>query len=229
MKAYILSMFFLCGVAICSAQIVAVPDPTLDSTGLPAYLKLIPQPTPEPWVKITPKQRFDQYAGLTFSPFASIGAMTGGAISQAINSPKEWGQGWSAYRLRVASSYGSSFIAYTIMYGSSAVLKEDNRYFRSKRSGFGARLGNVIASPYVAHSDAGQSRFSTSSFLGGVGGASIPLLWSPRTWQGWNNVAVNYGIWYGVLAGVNLVREFYPSLVRHHREKLDALQAAPHK
>jgi len=32
---------------------------------------------------------------------------------------------------------------------------------------------------------------------------------------------VNYAIWYGGLAGVNLVREFYPSLVRHYKSKRD--------
>jgi hypothetical protein len=146
--------------------------------------------------------------------------MASAAISQAIDSPHEWGQGWGPYGVRIASSYGSSFVAYTITYGTSAIFKDDNRYFRSNQGRFGARLGHVIISPYLAHTDSGDIRFSTSSFLGGAGGAGIPLLWSPPSWQGWNNVAVNYAIWYGGLAGVNLVREFYPSLVRHHLKKL---------
>jgi hypothetical protein len=204
---------------ICTAQTEAPSDPTLDSTGLPQYLKMLPQPKPEPWRKITEKDRFADYAYLNFSTAAVVSSMFGAAISQALDSPHEWGQGWGPYGVRVASSYGSSFVAYTITYGTSALFRDDNRYFRSNKNTLGARLGRVIVSPYVAHNDAGQLRFSTSSFLGGVGGATIPLKWSPASWQGWNNVGINYAIWYGGVAGVNFVREFYPTLVRYYKNK----------
>jgi len=214
-----LPILFLSGAFLCSGQTKSVADPTLDSAGLPAYLKVLARPAAEPWRKISEKQRFDLYASLNFSPYAGLSSLASAAISQAIDSPHEWGQGWGPYGVRAASSYGSSFVAYTITYGTSAIFRDDNRYFRSNRETFRARLGYVIISPYLAHSDPGKTRFSTSSFLGGAGGAGIPLLWSPASWQGWNNVAVNYAIWYGGLAGVNLVREFYPSLVRHHLKK----------
>jgi hypothetical protein len=204
---------------ICSAQTAALPDPTLDSTGLPAYVKLLPRPAAEPWRRITAKERFDHYASRTFSLYAGLGAVAGGAISQAIDSPDEWRQGWGPYGVRVASSYGGTFVANTITYGASAVFRDDNRYFRSRKNGFKARLASALISPYAAHNNAGHLRFSTSSFLGGVGGAAIPLMWSPASWQGWNNVAVNYGLWYSGLAGVNLVREFYPSLAGYYRNK----------
>lgn len=208
-------MLFVCGCAFAFAQ----GDPTLDSKGLPKYLKLLAKPAPEPWSKITEEQRFHLYASLTFSPYAGLSSAAAGGIGQAINSPKEWGQGWGAYGLRTASSFGSSFVAYTITYGTSAIFRDDNRYFRSNQAAFGARFRHVITSPYFAHSDSGKTRFSTSSFLGGAGGASISLLWSPPGWQGLSNVGINYAAWYAGLAGVNLIREFYPSLVRHHRNK----------
>lgn len=204
---------------ICTAQTEAPSDPTLDSTGLPQYLKMLPQPKPEPWRKITEKDRFADYAYLSFSTASVASSMLGAVISQSLNSPKEWGQGWGPYGVRVASGYGTSFVGYTITYGTSALFRDDNRYFRSNKNTFGARLGRVFVSPYVAHNDAGQLRFSTSSFLGGVGGATIPLKWSPTSWQGWNNVGINYAIWYGGLVGVNFVREFYPSLVQYYKNK----------
>jgi hypothetical protein len=137
-----------------------------------------------------------------------------------MNSPKEWGQGWDAYGVRVASSYGSAFIGNTIAYGTSAMFREDNRYFESHKSGVKARLGAVLISPYVARNSAGQTRFSASSFLGGAGQAAIPLAWSPSSWQGWGNIAINYSIWYGTVAGINFAREFYPSLVRFYRNRV---------
>lgn len=219
MKTIYLPGLLLSGAWICSAQTVALPDPTLDASGLPAYVKLLAQPAAEPWRQITGTERFTNYASLTFAPYAGLSSLFGGAISQAIDSPHEWGQGSGSFRMRFASSYGSILVANTIIYGSSAVFRDDNRYFRSNKDGFKARLAHVLVSPYQAHGNAGQLRFSASSFLGGVGGASIPLLWSPASWQGWNNVAVNYAIWYGGLAGINFVREFYPSLVRHYKSK----------
>lgn len=203
----------------CSAQALPSADPTLDRTGLPGYVKVLPMPAPEPWSRITSEQRFEQYTSLTFSPFAAIGAAAGGAISQAINSPEEWGQGWSAYGIRVTSSYGATLVGNTINYGFSALFHDDNRYFRSRSGGFGARLRHVIASPYVARNDEGRTRFSTSNFLGSAGYSGIQLAWSPSSWQGGSNVGINYMIWYGQMAGVNLVREFYPSVAQHFRNK----------
>jgi hypothetical protein len=220
MNSSCLRALLLCGGALsCFAQTARVADPTLDSAGLPGYLKLLPQPAAEPWRKITEKDRFNYYASMTFSPLASLSAAFGAAISQGIDSPHEWGQGWGPYGIRVASSYGSNVVGNTVTYAASAVFRDDNRYFRSNKNGFKARLGAAALSPYVAHNNSGRPRFSTSSFLGGVGNATISLEWSPPSWQGWGNVGVNYLIWYSETAGINLVREFYPSVVRYFKNK----------
>src|SRR5207253_10852690 len=91
-------------------------------------------------------------------------------------------------------------------YGTPASSREVNRDFRSGKDRFGARLAHVIISPYAAHNNAGHDRISASSFLGGAAGSTIPLMWSPASWQGWNNVAINYSLWYGTWAGINFVR-----------------------
>lgn len=212
---------------LCNAQTAVPADPTLDTSGLPAYLRAIPQPAPEPWRKITEQQRFELFASLSLTPGAGLSALSGAALSQALNSPKEWGQGSKAYGKRVASSYGSSAVAYSITYATSAIFKEDNRYFRSKKNKFGERFAHVIISPYVAHSNSGATHFSASSFLGSAGGSAIPLLWSPRSWQGMSNVAVNYYLWYAGLAGTNLIREFLPDMIRSQRLKHDKKSLPP--
>lgn len=209
----------MCGALICSAQTVPIADPTLDTTGLPGYLKLLPRPTAEPWHKITEKERLNYYVSFTFSPLAVFSAAFGGAMSQGIDSPHEWGQGWGPFGTRVASSYGSFMVGNTITYGASVLFRDDNRYVRSNNPKIKARLAGVLLSPYVAHSNDGQRRFSTSSFLGGVGQAGLPLEWSPRSWQGFKNVGVSYLIWYGETAGINFAREFYTSVLRHSKNK----------
>ena len=204
---------------LCSGQGAPVSTPVEPATGLPLVLRVLPKPEVEPWSKITAKQRWDGYVAFTFSPFAGLGAASGAAISQAINSPEEWGQGWGAYGIRVTSSYGATLVGNTVTFGTSALFHEDNRYFRSHSDGFFGRLGHVIGSPYVARNDTGRRRFSASMFMGSAAYSGVQLAWSPSTWQGWDDVGINYLIWYGQVAGVNLVKEFYPTMVRHFQLK----------
>jgi hypothetical protein len=205
--------------SVCFAQGSASSDPVATTKDLPAYLRVLPKPELEPWSQITREQRFNDYVARSFSPVAVLGAVSGAAFSQALDSPTQRGQGWGAYGIRVTSSYGATLVGSTIMYGASALLHEDTRYFRSSSQGFGGRFAHVIVSPYVARNNQGNKHFSTSMFLGSAGYSGIQLAWSPSSWQGWDNVGLNYLIWYGQVAGVNLVREFYPSVVRHYRKK----------
>jgi hypothetical protein len=204
---------------LCGGQDKQFSSPAEDTERLPLALRLLPKPEPGPWSRITPRQRWDGYAALTFSPFAVVGAASGAAISQAINSPEEWGQGWGAYGIRVTSSYGATLVGNTVTFGAAALFHDDNRYFQSRSKRFLGRLGHVIASPYLARSDTGRRRFSTSMFMGSAAYSGVQLAWSPGSWQGWDDVGINYLIWYGQAAGVNLVKEFYPSMARHFRLK----------
>jgi hypothetical protein len=228
LKLNSLAVLLLVSVTICCAQTSAPSDATLDTAGLPFIVKLLPQPAPEPWQKITPKQRLGLYQQTSFSGIALLGSATGAAFSQLLDSPTEWGQGAEGYGRRVASSYGATIINGTIQYGTSILFHEDNRYFRSASSSFASRFGAVVISPFVAHNDRGGKRFSVSSFLGGAGQSTIPLAWSPPSWQGGSEISINAAIWYGQTAGTNLFREFYPSIAAHFRKNVTTnLNSAP--
>jgi hypothetical protein len=218
MKIKHTSLVLIAASMACFAQTAPVDDPVSNAASVPAKNKLLPGTAPEPWQKITPRENFNHFVSMTFSPGAFIGYAAGAAIDQGINSPKEWGQGWDAYGKRFASSFGSTVVGNTIQYGTSFVFHDDNRYFRTSGKSFGARLGNVIISPLVAHNDRGGRRFSTSAFLGGAAASTIPLAWSPRSWQGGSEIALNGAIWYGETAGINFVREFFPSISKHLRD-----------
>ena len=207
------------GLPVLSAQEPSA-DPVATTRGLPAYVRLLPKPEVEPWQKITPKERFVQYRQTTFSWVALLQAAAGASISQGVNTPSEWGQGWDSYGVRVGSAYGSRLISNTVIYGASALLHEDTRYFRSKSPKLGGRLAHVIVSPYTARTDSGSTRFSASMFLGSASYAGAQLAWSPKSSQGWDNVGFNYLLWYGQTAGLNFAKELYPSIAqyfRHHK------------
>ena len=217
----------LTGSMLCSGQTAPVRDPTLDAAGLPAYVRAIPKPAPEPWRKITEKERFENYAYNGFGPTAVLGSAVGAAFSQWLNSPEEWGQGWGAYGKRVGNSYAGSVIGNSIIYGTSIIFHDDNRFFRSQKSEVKARIGYVALSPIIARNDHGGKRFSTSSALGAVGAAAIPRYWAPPSWQGWSNVLSAAAIWYGQRAGMNFAREFYPDIVRAFKHKKQKGQPKP--
>ena len=202
-----------------SAAAAAVDAPDSDAPVGPFWMGWLPRPAPEPFKMITPKERLGLYVSSTYSLVAVVGAASAGVLDQWIDSPTEWGHGWEAYGKRVGSSYAATAIGNTITYGTSAIFHEDNRYYRSQSSSFFGRLGTVIVSPYLARNDAGKTRLSVSQFLGSAGYSTLPLYWSPRSWQGLGNIAINYSIWYGVTAGANLARELYPSLVAHYKAK----------
>jgi len=215
--------FLLLNSCLCFGQ-SPTPSDTFPAD-MPAVVKLLPKPELQPWTPITGQQRWQQYMETTFSPIAGLGAITGAAISQGINSPEEWGQGWGAYGIRVASSYGSTLVGNTIQFGTAALFHEDNRYFPSTSEGVFGKLGHVLISPYLARNMDGHQRFSASSLMGSAGYSGIQLAWSPSSWQGWNNVGINYLIWYGQAAGINLAKEISTSLVRRHRNR--QLMSAP--
>ena len=195
MRLNALAVLLLVLATVCRAQTTAPSDSTVDPAGLSWVIKLLPQSAPEPWQKITPKQRWTLYQQTIFSGFGVLGAATGAAFSQWLDSPTEWGQGAEGYGKRLASSYGATIINGTIQYGTAALFHDDNRYYRSKASSFGGRFGAVVISPFVARNDHGGKRFSTSSFLGDAGQSTIPLAWSPRSWQGASEIGINALIW----------------------------------
>ena len=54
--------------------------PSLDPNGLPWYVKVMPKPAPEPWQKITSKQRLALYQQSTFSGLPSALISSAGVL-----------------------------------------------------------------------------------------------------------------------------------------------------
>ena len=51
-----------------------------------------------------------------------------------------------------------------------------------------------------------------------AGVAGIALAWAPPSWQGVDNYALNFGLTYAGIAGLNVAREFVPGIVRRFRK-----------
>jgi hypothetical protein len=192
-------------------------DPTLDITGLPGYIGLLPRPAPEPWRAPTQRERFETYVENTYSVTPLASALFGAAVSQGINSPREWGQGMEGYGRRVGNNLAGHALRNNLMYGFSVAFREDNRYFRSNKTGAGARIFHALSRAFMARNNQGGERVSMSKFLGIAGTSAISRAWAPRSWQGIDDISINYGFVVATDAGFNVAREFFPDIVRRFR------------
>ena len=98
------------------------------------------------------------------------------------------------------------------MYGASAVLHEDNRYFRSGQSGFGARFKYSIESAFLARHDDGSSHLSLSRMSGYIAVAAISGKWEPPSTDQPIHSVNAFGIAIGVETCFNVAREFLPRI-----------------
>lgn len=164
------------------------------------------------YVPMTQKDRLEYYFRHMFSAESVLRSAAGAGINQALNTPSEWHQGAEGYGRRFASIYGNHIIQSTVMYGTSAILHEDNRYFRSGLSGFGPRFQYAIASTFLARHDDGSRHPSISRLGSDIDASVVSRFWQPRSTDKLSNAADAFGIAIGVEAGFNVAREFLPAI-----------------
>jgi len=166
-------------------------------------------PQTEDFVPMTRSERAAHYARAIIGPQAFVFSAAQAGINQLRNTPKEWQQGAEGYGRRYGSAYAEHIIGQTIENGAAFVLHEDNRYFRSEKTGFG-RLGYAITSAFLARHDNGSRFISFSAFGGAAGSAFISRAWQPRSTTSMGDGATSFGINMGVRVGLNVAREFLP-------------------
>jgi hypothetical protein len=170
--------------------------------------------TAEDYVAISRTERLAEYLRDLTGPqaYSYSGALAG--FDQAIDRPREWGQGAIGYGRRYGSDFAEHVIATTLQNGFALGLDEDNRYFNSGAHGFGRRLRYALTSPFLArHSDG--SRSLSLSALGGVAGASaIQQVWQPRSTADFGNAARTFGVTFAFRVGLDVAREFAPRKLR---------------
>jgi hypothetical protein len=211
-------LLFLFAAAALPAQTPPAEAPasaTLPGDGpLVKALQILAPPEPSP---LTGREQFRLYAGYVIGIYPVLGEAAGAGISQWIDSPPEWGQGSEGYFKRFGNNLAYNAIRNTITYAVSVPMKEDNRYFASGRSSVPGRVGHALLSPVVARHPNGREYFSVSGAAGIVGAATISLAWAPPSWQGAGSACESIGLTYAATAGLNLVREFVPDLIRKLR------------
>lgn len=151
-------------------------------------------------------------------PFLLSGAVAG--IGQAEDSTPEWGQGAQGYAKRFGAGYSDYFIGN--FFGNAvlpALLHEDPRYFQKGTGSGMSRFLWAAASTVWCKRDNGGWGPNWSNVVGNFIGSAIGRAYNPpvdRTVGG----TINDGLTVSAegIVGAEVI-EFWPDIVRHHKQK----------
>ena len=133
------------------------------------------------YVRPTESVKLHNFIFDAVGPYPFIGAAGAAGISQASRKPPEWGEGWDAYGVRVASDFGIALTTTTVRYGLAEVFREDTLYYRCDCKGILPRLGHALISTVTARrGDDGHREFSFPALAAPYGGGMAATLgWYP--------------------------------------------------
>lgn len=186
-----------------------------------------PAPSPQP-EKPAPAAR--EPAGYTPTPkkpllkrLISVEAVTstlpGAVIQQVHDWPAQWGRDRLGFEKRVGSLYGQFVVGVLIEDGVKSIHHEDTKYRRRGYGNFFRRTGYVIVHTVLARNDRGNLTMAYSMPANAYGSWAIATLWSPREFRNAESIFEWGTAGVGVVAGTNLLREFWPDLKSVFRKK----------
>ena len=183
--------------------------------------------------KSPPQPTARQYLKHAVGPAAVLRAGAGAGITQATNTPSEWGQGAAGFGKRLGSAFGKHLVKKAIQYPVAHMRHEVLGYERSNQTGFKPRLKHALLATVITRkTTTGKKTVATNEIAGAFGSGLISRLWQPASVRTVSAGFASGGITLGVDAGSNVLREFWPE-IRHphaHRRSSSARnQASSHR
>ena len=176
-----------------------------------------------PYQRPTEKDKLRGYIFDTFGPDSIISAVATAGIQQARNKPPDWGQGWDAYGVRVASNFGVNLVTQTTRYGLAEIFREDTLYDPLRMHGDRPPPRTCIDfhRRVARRGEDGHRTFSFSALAAPYAGTeAAALLWYPSRFDlndGFRTGNINLA----VQAAINVANEFiyggpHTLLAQHH-------------
>jgi hypothetical protein len=164
---------------------------------------------------LTVGEKFSIFARSTVSPKTHATAAWNAGVAQWQNNDPEWGQGAEGYGKRYAAAYTDSVVRnFFRKFAFPSIYSQDPRYYRSEKTGGGARFGHALAHTFVTRSDEGYNMFNYSQMFGTAAAVAIGNLYHPGHKRGFTPAAERFGTHIGQDMGFDVLREFWPEIVR---------------
>ncbi|HEY6972617.1 MAG TPA: hypothetical protein VJA94_25635 [Candidatus Angelobacter sp.] len=160
-------------------------------------------------------EKFHLFLSNTFEPVTFVGAGFNAGLDQAEDNDPTFGQGMAGYGKRYAAALtdtASSDFFHTFLF--PVLFRQDPRYYRRFEGRTSLRLGHALSHVFVAHSDSGKKMFNFSEWLGTASSTALANLYHPGKRRGFGPAASRTGISIGTDMGFDVLREFWPEIVR---------------
>jgi hypothetical protein len=131
-------------------------------------------PDPDTW-----QSKLSFHASTAYGPLPLAGTAAYTGFLQAIDFPKEWGQGASGYGKRLGSEFAYVGVRNTMGFALDATLHEDPHYYRSTDTGFWRRTKHAFRGTILTHTDSGGETFSWWRMGSAYGATYISNQWYP--------------------------------------------------
>lgn len=169
---------------------------------------------------LSPKQKFQLFFRSSIDPWPFLLAGVVAGIGQADDSTPEWGQGMQGYSKRFGAGYTDAFIGN--FFGNAVLpvlLREDPRYFQKGTGSVAKRALWAAASTFWCRRDNGKWGPNYANVGGNIIGSAISTLYKPNSENGIGDILTD-GLTVSAegILGAEVI-EFWPDLVRHHRQK----------
>ena len=173
-------------------------------------------------------EKFLLAAGETVSPAALLVSGISAGISQARDSWPGYGQGWNGYGKRYGATVAID--ASTNMFGTfllPSLLHQDPRYFVLKHGTFSQRVAHALKRVVITPTDSGGQAVNISGLLGPLGAQGLANTYLPDAERTTGQTFERYGIEMGIIAGGNVLKEFWPVIFKTLRIGKIAPGASP--
>ncbi len=196
--------------SLCCASLCAQTPATEPATQAPAIQPGQRNVSIQPRTPLTVREKYHLALTRSIEP-AEIGRIAmGAALDQWRNYPEEWGQGWDAFGVRMASGFGQHLIKEHIEFGVWAIDHEDPRHQRSGLHGIWPRARYAIIHTFVARRDDGGSMPAYGRFVGDYGAGFISREWYPTRFHNVQQGIDAGSVSLGIDVGMSVLREFVP-------------------
>ena len=181
------------------------------------------------------QQKFDMFVETSVDPVTFLGAAASAGFSQWQNDDSKWGQGFGGYGKR----YGAALIdaESSNFFGQffyPVIFRQDPRYYRKGNGTTRGRFGNALAHTFITRGDSGKQMPNYSLWATTASTVALANIYHPGNDQGFPPAATRVGISIAGGMGYDLLREFWPEIVRklrlpfRERPVLPAVTAAQH-
>jgi hypothetical protein len=160
-------------------------------------------------------QKFRLFVNQSISPPYIIAPAVSAAYDQARNSPKAYGQGWSAYGDRfgadVARAVSNSFFTSFVL---ASALHQDPRFFPQSHPTIWGSVKYSAERLFVTRTDSGRDTFNTSGILGTGMAEALANTYLPASEQTLGKNAERIGVDLAWKFGGNMFKNYWPTLFR---------------